>query len=101
MRLSEFERQTLKRAAQDIFGPQVMVRLYGSRVDDSRRGGDIDLLIDAPMSDPAQIAKAHTLFLSTVYGKLGEQKIDLLIDFPGRRSHPPIFDVARQEGIAL
>jgi predicted nucleotidyltransferase len=101
MRLSEFERQTLIQAAQDSFGQQVQLRLYGSRVDDARRGGDIDLLVEVPMSDPAQIARAHSLFLTRVYGQLGEQKIDLLIDFPGRQTHAPIFEVARREGVAL
>jgi hypothetical protein len=32
---------------------------------------------------------------------LGEQKVDVLIDYPGRRSQPPIFQMALQEGILL
>ena len=101
MRLSEFECRTLKRAAQDNFGEQVQVRLFGSRVDDTRRGGDIDLLLNVQMSDPNEIAKAHTRFLSDVYARLGEQKLDVLIDFPGRQSRASIFEIARREGIAL
>jgi hypothetical protein len=37
--------------------------------------------------------------LSQIYTCLGEQKVGVLIDHPGRRSHPPIFLVAQQEGI--
>lgn len=101
MRLSEFERQTLKQAAKENFGDDVQLRLFGSRADDKRRGGDIDLLLDTGLTDPAQIAKAHTRFLLSVYARMGEQKLDVLIDFPGRQSRAPIFDVARQEGIFL
>ncbi len=101
MRLSEFERQTLKTAAKDSFGERVELRLFGSRIDDSRRGGDIDLLVETPISDPKEIARAHTRFLSRIYARMGEQKLDVLIDFPGRQSRAPIFDVARQEGIVL
>ena len=41
MRLSDFERDTLKRAAVDCFGSGTQVRLFGSRADDSRKGGDV------------------------------------------------------------
>jgi len=101
MRLSDFERETLKHAAMESFGGDVCVRLFGSRVDDSRKGGDIDLLVDTTQTDPAAIAKAHTRFVSSVYARLGEQKLDVLIDYPGRVTHPQIFRIARQDGVVL
>lgn len=75
--------------------------MFGSRADEHRQGGDIDLLIESSLTDPADIAKVHTRFLSPIYTRLGEQKVDVLIDYPGRRSYPPIFQVARDEGIVL
>jgi len=33
--------------------------------------------------------------------KLGEQKIDVLLDYPSRKTRPPIFSVAKQTGILL
>ena len=101
MRLTPFERDTLKHAAEESFEPGVVVRLFGSRVMDDRRGGDIDLLIETRLSDPARIALAHTRFLSRVYGRLGEQKIDVLIDYPERKQRPAIFDLARRQGVVL
>ena len=101
MRLSEHEKETLKHAALACFGQGTRMRLFGSRADEHRKGGDIDLLIESPLTDPAEIAKAHTRFLSQIYKRLGEQKVDVLIDYPGRRSHPPIFQVALQECILL
>jgi predicted nucleotidyltransferase len=101
MRLSEFERETLKRAAIESFGGDVRLRLFGSRADDARKGGDIDLLVNTTQTDPAAIAKAHTRFVGAVYARLGEQKLDVLIDYPGRTYRPPIFNVAQQEGVVL
>ena len=101
MRLSENEKETLKHAALACFGQGIRLCLFGSRADENRKGGDIDLLIESPLTDPADIAKAHTRFLSQIYNRLGEQKVDVLIDCPGRRSYPPIFQVAQDEGIVL
>jgi predicted nucleotidyltransferase len=101
MRLTPYERDTLKHAAQASFEPGVVIRLFGSRVSDDRRGGDIDLLIETQLRDPERIAWAHTRFLSSVYARLGEQKIDVLIDYPDRRQKPAIFEVARQQGVVL
>lgn len=101
MRLSEAERQILKSTAASAFGADAVLRLFGSRVDDARRGGDIDLLVETPCADPAQIAAAHTRFLAAVYARLGEQKIDVLIDFPGRTHQSPIWDMARRQGVVL
>lgn len=53
MRLSEHERNVIRKAAAEVFGPDVRVMLFGSRVDDSRRGGDIDLFVEA--SDSADM----------------------------------------------
>ncbi len=45
MRLSNFEINTIKSSAIDIFGHDSKIRLFGSRVDDTLKGGDIDLYI--------------------------------------------------------
>ena len=46
MRLTPTEIAAIKAAARDAFGETVVVRLFGSRVDDHRRGGDIDLHVE-------------------------------------------------------
>ena len=101
MRLTLHERQVIQQAANDCFGSQTVVRLFGSRTDDTRRGGDIDLLIDTPLTDPTLIAQAHLRFVAKLYTQLGEQQIDVLIDYPTLTSRPPIFQVARAQGIVL
>lgn len=101
MRLSAFERTTLKQTAIACFGADASVRLFGSRVDDSKRGGDIDLLIQTQLADPERVAGARTEFLAAVQGLLGEQKMDVLIDFPTRQSRAPIYAVAQESGVLL
>ena len=96
MRLTPLQRQVFIQTARECFEPLAQVRLFGSRAVNSRKGGDIDLLIETQLQDPARIARAHTQFLSRVYLALGEQKIDVLIDYPGRQSESPIYDVAEQ-----
>ncbi len=46
MRLTDQERRTIVEAVTAEFGPTVTLRLFGSRLDDAQRGGDIDLFID-------------------------------------------------------
>ena len=101
MRLTQTEQRILKQTAEECFGSGVGVRLFGSRTDDAARGGDIDLLIEVATGSPAEIVRAQSLFMARLLTRLGDRKIDVLIDYPGRLKHPPIFDVARREGIPL
>ena len=45
MRLQRQEIQTILQVARQIYGEKVKVYLFGSRLDDTKRGGDIDLLV--------------------------------------------------------
>lgn len=101
MRLTQLERDTIRNAAQESFEPGVVVRLFGSRVAQDGRGGDIDLLIETQLRDPERIARAHTRFMSSLYARLGEQKVDVLIDYAERKQRPAIFDLAREQGVVL
>lgn len=101
MRLTPLQRDCLTQAARAHFGDAATLRLFGSRVDDHAKGGDIDLLLESTLTDPAEVAQAHIRFLASVYNVLGEQKLDVLLDYPGRTTHPPIFALAREQGVLL
>lgn len=74
MRLSKFEIDAIK---QSVYGldPRAQIFLFGSRANDMKRGGDIDLLIlSSRLSSSDKIKIKASLFK-----KLEEQKIDITI----------------------
>lgn len=76
MRLTAFEISAIKQAAQTVFGAGAEVFLFGSRVDDAKRGGDIDLYIKPQSGNDL----AHKIkFQVLLEQKIGEQKIDVVL----------------------
>lgn len=77
MRLAESEISHIQSISYQVFGHDVSVWLFGSRVDDTKRGGDIDLLILA--SDVIQkhnLSRLDIDYCVRLKSVLGEQKID-------------------------
>lgn len=72
------------------------IYLFGSRVDDKRKGGDIDLYI-VPAANEG-LAMKKIAFLTLLKRQIGEQKIDVVID---RHRDRPIDRVAKREGVVL
>ena len=101
MRLTEQQRTIIRATVAETFGADAGVWLFGSRVDDNQRGGDIDLLIEINQDDVDSISRSEISFQTKIQAKLGEQKIDVLLDYPSRKSRPPIFAIAKQTGILL
>lgn len=97
MRLTPEEVTAIKAAVQQAFGRQARVWLFGSRVDDSKKGGDIDLLVEAPEGCAGLLDKKLQV-LSTLMLALGEQKIDLVL---ARDPSRLIEQEARTKGIEL
>jgi hypothetical protein len=79
MRLSKFEIESIKRMAGRHFGAGVQVFLYGSRINNQKRGGDIDLLISNPDGEYLSTRKKID-FLTDLILLIGEQKIDVVLD---------------------
>jgi len=70
------------------------VFLFGSRVDDTKKGGDIDLLV---MSDRLTSDDKRTIKMK-LYELLGEQKIDLVL---AADDSDPFVKLALSKGILL
>ena len=75
MRLKLQEIETLKKSVRNIDN-KAKLYLFGSRCDDSKKGGDIDLLLVSSKITKENIRKIKREFMN----KFGEQKIDLLCD---------------------
>lgn len=46
MRVTPAQRQSIKQVVAEIAGNDANVFVFGSRVDDNKRGGDLDLLVE-------------------------------------------------------
>ncbi len=78
MRLSKVYRDVIKSEAQAVFGEDITVNLFGSRIDDHKKGGDIDLYIMT--SNQQDLFQKKLRFLARVKRILGEQKIDVIFN---------------------
>jgi predicted nucleotidyltransferase len=52
MRLTEFQQNQILTLLHQQWGKDASVWLFGSRLDDQKRGGDVDLLVETPVSVP-------------------------------------------------
>jgi predicted nucleotidyltransferase len=73
--------------------------LFGSRVDDSKRGGDVDLLIETEAVVPSRVGALCQLEGALVV-RLGNRKIDILLK-DASTADAPIYHAARQTGVLL
>lgn len=97
MRLAPHEAEAIGMAARDAFGPGTVVRLFGSRLDDARRGGDIDLHV-VVAAEPAPDARAR--FRMMLDRQVGERDYDVVLAIAGRPL-APIDERALAEGLVL
>jgi predicted nucleotidyltransferase len=79
MRLTEAEFKAVVEAGRQLFGPNLReIRLFGSRADLKKKGGDIDLLflLHNPIENKYRTSRSvRRLICDTI----GEQKIDVVI----------------------
>lgn len=99
MRLHADQIQVIKAVAQQQLGPDAQVRLFGSRLDDQARGGDIDLYIETPhvLTNRALTAARVAARLER---QLGDRKVDVVLVDPST-AQQPVHTVARREGVVL
>ena len=74
MRLKTEERELIKDSIYALDNT-AKIYLFGSRVNDQKRGGDIDLLVVSDKINRKNIRKIKEKFFS----KFGEQRLDLVV----------------------
>ena len=77
MRVKPYEIEVIKNSFKRVFGSG-KIFLFGSRVDDSKKGGDIDLFIE--IDDKTNLFEKKIKFLAQIKKFLGEQKIDVVFN---------------------
>jgi len=93
VRLKVVEKRVFLQAVHSV-DPDAKVYLFGSRVDDSAKGGDIDLLVFSDKityEDKLAVKKA-------IFSFLDEQKIDLVVTKDGGE---PFVQMVLDQGVQL
>jgi len=96
MRLSKEEIVIIKKSILN-HSDNAKIMLFGSRVDKSKKGGDIDIYIETDKTLPL-ITKLKILTDIEIGGVL--RKVDLIVKSKNSK-HQPIFDTIKKEGILL
>jgi len=99
MRLTSEQIQVIKETAYSVLGEDSRVILFGSRVDDAKKGGDIDLLFETEHILDNRVNSVGALYVALIR-KLGDRKIDILLKDPSTPD-ATVLQVARQTGIQL
>jgi predicted nucleotidyltransferase len=99
MRLSTEERLALKAHFLHELGADCEVLLFGSRVDDSQRGGDVDLLVRSPRPLQGRAWLAARL-AARAERLLNGRRVDVLLIDPGTLIEP-VHTAALATGVAL
>ncbi|MDH5259444.1 MAG: nucleotidyltransferase domain-containing protein [Gammaproteobacteria bacterium] len=99
MRLSLDERKTIRLAVKEIFGEEATVFLFGSRVNDSLKGGDIDLMVQSETLIEDRQTKTLQL-VARLQMRLGDQPIDIIVIDPSVKQQA-IHHEAIKTGIEL
>lgn len=79
MRLSLAEIEIIKKSSRQIFGADTHVYLFGSRVYDDKKGGDIDLFLIPNKSLNSRFYQEKIKLLANLKINLGDQKIDIIV----------------------
>jgi hypothetical protein len=99
MRISTEHRQALRQHFLEALGDGCDILVFGSRLDDASRGGDVDLLVRSPV--PLQ-RKEWTASLLAVQAQrlLGGRQVDVLLVDP-QTPLQAVHKVALETGVAL
>ncbi len=97
MRLNNKEIAAIKEVTRDIFGENATISLYGSRTDNNKKGGDIDLFIQCKSQiSREELYQLKIKFLVQLKKHIGDQKIDVLIN-GGQLSKSTLGKVQKEE----
>jgi predicted nucleotidyltransferase len=94
MRLTPAQIDTIKSTAQAVLGEGVQITLFGSRVHDDQKGGDVDLYAEV---DRPELMKKIRCKVSL------QDQLDMPVDLIVKplNDQSPIALIAKQEGIRL
>lgn len=99
MRLTTHQIEFIRQLVTQMLGASAQVRVFGSRLDDSAKGGDLDLFLELSeaVDNPAMLAAKLSAKVSR---RMNGRKVDVLISAPNLKILP-IHEVAHRDGKLL
>ena len=103
MRMSPEQIQRLKQTISKHFGESASVRVFGSRIDDSRRGGDYDFYVETSSDNADEVIDNKLKVLVDLHAspEFEEEKIDLVVRSAVPGPDLAIYKVAKEQGVRL
>ena len=99
MRITQEQKNIIHNVVIKYAGDDAEVKLFGSRLDDEAKGGDIDLLVTLrePIENSAQLSAQIS---AKIMRKLNGRKVDVILAAPNLQ-FLPIHNIATKNGITL
>jgi predicted nucleotidyltransferase len=103
MRVTPEQKNVFDAYARRYFGEDAGLWLFGSRVDDSKKGGDYDFLVETSLSDADEIIERKIALLTKLQGtaQFEDEKIDIVVKRRVSTFDMPIYQVAMHEGVRI
>ena len=101
MRLTQDQLDIIVSAFEVIFNENDQLWLFGSRVNNNLKGGDIDLYVETNLTESKDVFDKKIMLLVKLSLAFGEQKIDLIINQLSEKKDLPIYLEAKKHGIKL
>jgi predicted nucleotidyltransferase len=99
MRLNPSQIEIIRNTAQLVFGDIVRITLFGSRVDDHAKGGDVDLMVEVGgiVDEPALLSARVA---SRISRSMNGRRVDVILKAPNLKNQP-IHEIATRTGVIL
>lgn len=98
MRITKHQIESLINSTRLCFGDSAIIWLFGSRVDDQKKGGDVDLYIETDLNHG--IVDAKLKMQGQIWPAFGDQKIDILVH-SRTQELSPIHKIAKSTGVRI
>jgi hypothetical protein len=103
MRVTREQIRVFDQCAHRYFGEDAGLWLFGSRVDDEKKGGDYDFFVETALNDADEIIRRKIALLAELQGttQFEDEKIDIVVKRRVSAFDMPIYQVATREGVRI
>ncbi|RZD18147.1 MAG: nucleotidyltransferase domain-containing protein [Candidatus Acididesulfobacter diazotrophicus] len=102
MRLDKKTIEIIKNLALSYFGINTKIYIFGSRVNDIEKGGDIDIYIETYLDiNSTELFNLESKYWTILQKTLGERKIDIIVNDIKLNKNNYIYEVAKKTGVMI